>query len=193
MLEQVKLEFPEAPKLYLKPLLPQWMEAFEKILTSSADVGAGELGLRLEIVRTLTDLASSFVKLFLPYAPRFLGIVGHHLQNLVPRYIADVVNSEDDDDEALACRDSDGEVIRIETLLYQYFEFLGTLASKPQYDAYFTGKDAGSTLQVLVKIVLSYMMLTNEQVKPLLLSRGSEQLALICAFALDRSTRGART
>lgn len=84
-----------------------------------------------------------------------------HLQSLLPSYVAEVVNApEDGDDDALGDRDSDGEVIKIDTLLYQYFEFLGTIAGSPTGKKQFSGNYLGD----LVKALLRYMMLTNEQV-----------------------------
>ncbi|KAI9028536.1 armadillo-type protein [Hyaloraphidium curvatum] len=162
MLDQVKLEFPDAPKLFLKPLLPTWMEAFQKILTtSSADSGVGEVGLRIEILKALTTLVNTFLKLCGPYLQQCLAIAGQNLRLILPRYVAEVVNApEDGDDDALGDRDSDGEVIRVETLLYQYFEFLGAMGQSRQTRKLFS---AGGFLPDLVKMLIGYAMLTNEQ------------------------------
>ena len=53
----------------------------------------------------------------------------------------------------------------METLIYQYFEFLGIVANSPAGKKQFVGAEAGTFLSELVKMLLSYLMLTNEQVR----------------------------
>ncbi|ORX95566.1 ARM repeat-containing protein [Basidiobolus meristosporus CBS 931.73] len=167
MLFMVKEENPAAIDGYLKPILPTWMEAFLKLLSSqvTGDVEkqAGQFGLKLEIVKALNLTIQGFSKLISPYLSGFIEPIWNDLVNLKAKFIKEQVEIPDDVEVA---QDSDGEDIGFDSLIYAQFEFLSLVSRKKVLKHLFSNSSkAGipSFIKELVYVVIDYMQITYDQ------------------------------
>ncbi|KAJ3043965.1 Importin 9 [Rhizophlyctis rosea] len=155
---------------YLEPLLPSWMEAFQKILAVT-DTPADSIAIKHQVLQTIVKLMKEFSKQMTPFITTFLEPVWNHLLNLQPRYMAERVNAEDDDGEEDV--DSDGHIINLDSLVYELLQFLETVqfraTKKLHIRAMFTTASKASDrraptdfMKQLLGVVLGYMQVTTE-------------------------------
>ncbi|KAG0092221.1 hypothetical protein BGZ93_003846 [Podila epicladia] len=168
MMFTVKETHPEAVKLYLKPIIGQWNEAFISILskrtTDNPEIEVAEWRLKSEVLR--------FFNLAIPMSPKLmnssilpvLSAVWQDLMHVRPRYVREHVNTSTDV-TGETFQDSDGNNIGIESLLFVQFEFLQVACRRRKFtQAAFIGEDGQSGIVAeLVWNILQFMQMTDEQ------------------------------
>lgn len=98
----VKDEFSDAVKAAVGDILPQWLHAFEQLLTVDAagvhgsPEGWTDMAVRTAIFQALEIILNSFPSTLKGSLPTFLSLAGAHLSSLLPIYTsASVSNSSD--------------------------------------------------------------------------------------------------
>ena len=126
------------------------------------------------LLQTIVKLLKEFPKQMVPFIDTFIEPVWNHLLHLQPRYMSERGNASevDDVDENV---DSDGQIINLDSLIYELMQFLESVqfkaAKKPQLRAMFTTatakgakKGPSDFIKQLLAVVLRYMQVTTEMV-----------------------------
>ncbi|KAI0347862.1 ARM repeat-containing protein [Trametopsis cervina] len=99
-LYMVKEEHPESVKEASSSVLPVWLDAFKVLmnLDPKADVvGASNwdgLAVRIQVIKTLDIIHTSFPRVLAPYLPDFLNSTLHHLGALFPEFFHYYITAE---------------------------------------------------------------------------------------------------
>ncbi|KAJ3178224.1 Importin 9 [Geranomyces variabilis] len=161
----VSEEHPQSVLNYLDPVLPSWMEAFLKIL-STPNISTDLLPVKHEVLRTLCNLIKQFPKSMSAYTPRFVEPIWQHLLHFQDKYLCELVNVSQDYHRTEDV-DSDGEVLGFESLLYSLLEFMKLVAKKKAFRHLFSlkntpGQVVANLLPDLVAVCLTYFQITAD-------------------------------
>lgn len=143
-------------KAMVAGLAADWFPEFAKILATplgAQDVGGW--GVKMECLRVMVLLVSSFSKLCAPHLPAALQLAWQQYGGALPQYQALAVEGEE---EEAADVDSEGGSIDLESLLSQLMEFLLTIVGNRRYQA-----TVRSSMAELQYITLGYMQMTRAQ------------------------------
>ncbi|GAQ87921.1 Putative importin 9 [Klebsormidium nitens] len=140
----------------LAPIIPAWLDQFARLLAMPlAAEDMDNLGLKLEVIKTLQQVVQNFAKLAVRDLPRVLGALWQTYVKGAAVYEQMVVLGEGDRPEAY---DSDGDELNLETFTVQLFEFLLTIVSNPRLAPMIEG-----SIGELVYYAVGYMRMTDEQ------------------------------
>ncbi|RKO89834.1 armadillo-type protein, partial [Blyttiomyces helicus] len=149
---------------YLEPLIPLWTTEFQKVL-AKPEIMPDEVPLCRQILTTIVKLVRNFPKQMSPYLVTFLEPIWIHLVKIQPRYTAEIIESEPDENDEV---DSDGEIHGIESLLFSLFEYVKIVARKSALRHMFTTVADGDPkrkipadfLNKLVALLLNFMQIS---------------------------------
>ncbi len=152
-----------AIKVYLEPILPQFTEALVEVLLlpeASPDV---DLGIKKDVINSLTILLRNCRKLMQKWLPQILEPVWHSLTTAAGIYVKTVLNVNtvdyDNEHERYAeLVDSDGEVLGFESLIFAIFDFVSVVIETPKFR-----KLVKPVMSELIYYVIIYMQITDEQ------------------------------
>ncbi|XP_074644656.1 importin-9-like [Tubulanus polymorphus] len=143
-------------KQLLFPILPQFTEAFVKAL-EIPDGDTSDNGLKMEILKALTNLVKNFPKRMSQWIPQILPWVWHCLTQSADVYVRTCVNDTDARDDPV---DSDGEVLGFNNFVIAIFDFVHVLIEVNKF-RHLVKKN----MDDIVYYAMLYMQLTEEQMR----------------------------
>lgn len=142
-------------KALLGPILPYFTEALVTGLNLPDESHISDAGLKTEVLKALTVLMKNVPKSMASWLPQILPPVWSTLTSSAEKYVKEVVDQADDEDEVV---DSDGEVLGFENLVFAIFEFVHALVETPKFRS-----AVKSGLSDLMYYIVLYMQITQEQ------------------------------
>ncbi|TPX42783.1 hypothetical protein SeMB42_g04991 [Synchytrium endobioticum] len=126
---------------WIRNYVPGWLDSFNKIM-ANPDTPNHELGLKLEVIRSINTLVEYFPKYMNEYLQSILSQVWNHMQVLSDRHVVESINQSEIPDEREADVDSDGHVVALDSLMYSLFEFVESVSTKKALRLMFTSAPA---------------------------------------------------
>lgn len=134
----VKDEFPDAVKSAIGEILPQWLDAFQQLL--SIDVGSelnsaeswDNIAVRTAVFQSLEIILNSFPSTLKTALPQYLALANTHLSTLLPVYTAaSLSNSADFDPPTSGGGEEDSDVSTdLGTLVSTVIDFVAQAARR---------------------------------------------------------------
>ncbi|KAJ3130777.1 hypothetical protein HK100_007495 [Physocladia obscura] len=166
-LQIVEKSVPTAVQEFLLPQLPTWMHAFHQIL-APMDISNEQIIFKTEIFyvesTTIEYLVSKFPGPMKPYFPETFQLVWRTGTTLFPVYKATTITTSDVD--AVEEVDTDGDVMGLNSLLFNVFAIIGVAAENKGMDAVFVGTDdSNEFLKALVELGVSFSQISDGQIE----------------------------
>jgi len=114
----------------LGPILPPFTEALVVALRVADDSHHTDAGLKTEVLKALSVLMKGSPKLMTPFLGHVIPPVWSTLTDAARKYVADVVNQSNEEDEEVV--DSDGQVLGFENLVFSIFDIVHVLMEVPK-------------------------------------------------------------
>ncbi|XP_071133365.1 importin-9-like [Mytilus edulis] len=143
-------------KQLLFPLIPQFTQAFIQTL-QVPDGFTSDSGLKMEIVKAITQLVKSHPKFMAPYLNDILPPIWLIFTQSAEFYVRTVVNNMEDANDPV---DSDGEALGFENLVYSVFEFVQVLIDTSKFR-----NTVKKSVNDILYYVIIYMQMTDDQVR----------------------------
>lgn len=164
----IKDEHPQIGEIFMRDILPKWLETFVNILalndgafTDDEESRYNQFLLKSETVKTLSKLASGFAKNLRPFSGHLLRPVFNLITSLMPLYAQTHIEDIGHD----AVYDSDGNELGIDTLLCECFELLTIGVEKRLVEDLFVHTSDGGATEDLKQgfySIQDYMRITVE-------------------------------
>ncbi|KAJ3299144.1 Importin 9 [Borealophlyctis nickersoniae] len=159
----------DAVAKYLMPVLPTWLDTFQKIL-SHVETPMEVITIKHEVMLTVVKLVRQFPKQMSPFLLPFLQPVWNHVLELQSWYISERIVSSDTGTENV---DSDGHVISLDSLLHELLQFLQCVQSsagkKQELRSVFSAGVKGAKvtapsqlLSQLMGVAMTYLQITAD-------------------------------
>ncbi|KAI8076801.1 armadillo-type protein [Halteromyces radiatus] len=166
MLSTLREENPTLAEQYVGPLIPQWLEAFNSILShhvqDNAEKATEEYGLKMDVVKCIRALSDEYPKFIIEALPKLFEPIWNDIYNLRDRYVQEFVS--DSGDVAESFQDSDGNEIGFQSLLYTLFDFVVASSNKKSVRHLFVTPDGHTDFfEQLLYVLIIYMQITQEQ------------------------------
>ncbi|KAI8975506.1 armadillo-type protein [Mycotypha africana] len=167
MLSSLREENPALTEQFIKPIIPQWLEAFIVILNhhvqDDPEKATEEYGLKMMVVKCICTLNSEFPKYISASLPRIFEPIWMDLYNLRERFAEEFISDSGDIGETY--QDSEGNEVGFQNLLYVLFEFITAASSKKSVKHLFVSPEGTATgfFEQLLYVFIIYMQITQEQ------------------------------
>ncbi|KAJ3073022.1 hypothetical protein HDU98_002402 [Podochytrium sp. JEL0797] len=164
-LHSVERSNPAIVKQYLEPQLPSWMALFQQIL-APRDMSNEQIIFKTEIFYTLEFLVTKFPVPMRPFFPDTFQLVWQNATALYPLYKSTTLTPTDGTD-AVEEVDTDGDVMGMNSLLFNVFAILGVGAESKWMDGLFVGEggSASGLMKALVEVGVSYAQISDSQIE----------------------------
>ncbi|KAI8066912.1 armadillo-type protein [Gongronella butleri] len=170
MLSTLREENPTLADQMVGPILPQWLQAYSTILNhhvqDNAEKASEEYGLKMDVIKSICTISGEFPKYILSSLPQLFEPIWNDLHNLRERYVAEFVSDSGDAEESF--KDSDGNEIGFQNLIYVLFDFVSSACSKKSVRHLFVAADGQQPtdfLAQLLYVLIVYMQITQEQME----------------------------
>ncbi|ORY53662.1 ARM repeat-containing protein [Rhizoclosmatium globosum] len=156
---------PTVVKQYLEPQLLAWMQLIQQIL-APMDMSNEQIIFKTEIFYTLEYLVTKFPAAMKPYFSESFQLVWRTATALYPIFKATIITTTDGVD-AVEEVDTDGDVMGINSLLFNVFAILGVGAESKHMDGVFAGEggSASAFIKELVEVGVSYAQISDGQIE----------------------------
>jgi len=171
----VKDEFPDAVKAAVGEILPQWLGAFQQLLSVDvasdlgSDAGWDNIAVRTAIFQALEIILNSFPSTLKSTLPTFLSLASAHLSSLFPIYTAaSLSNSSDFTIPSSQSGEEDSDVSSdLGTLVSTVVDFLAQTVRRKSVRSLFAdgNKPTPALVDMLVKAI-EFAKMTTDDVRP---------------------------